>query len=103
MRRHELSDAEWEFVRVLLPVLPRGRRRLDDRQVLNGIVWKFRAGTASGGGPWTARSNGCSGPPGKGRRGRGHRLAHVGRMAAPPTYRPCQGAQWPIRPTFLSP
>ncbi|WP_443064053.1 transposase [Streptomyces sp. NBC_00376] len=66
MRRHESSDAEWEFVRVLLPVSPRGRRRLDDRRVLNGIVWKFRTGTASGGGPWTARSNGCSGPPGQG-------------------------------------
>ncbi|MFC7908669.1 transposase [Streptomyces nigra] len=24
----------------------RGRRRLDDRTVLNGIVWKFRTGTA---------------------------------------------------------
>ncbi|MGZ3113416.1 IS5 family transposase [Streptomyces sp. H62] len=46
MRRHELSDAEWEFVRPLLPVSPRGRKRLDDRKVLNGIVWKFRTGTA---------------------------------------------------------
>ncbi|WP_432140190.1 IS5 family transposase [Streptomyces sp. bgisy154] len=46
MRRHELSDAEWEFVRPLLPVPLRGRRRLDDRRVLNGIVWKFRTGTA---------------------------------------------------------
>ncbi|WP_324607681.1 transposase [Streptomyces sp. NRRL S-646] len=25
---------------------PRGRKRLDDRRVLNGIVWKFRTGTA---------------------------------------------------------
>lgn len=24
----------------------RGRKRLDDRRVLNGIVWKFRTGTA---------------------------------------------------------
>lgn len=46
IRRHELSDAEWEFVRPLLPVPLRGRRRLDDRRVLNGIVWKFRTGTA---------------------------------------------------------
>ncbi|MEF9886879.1 IS5 family transposase [Streptomyces sp. P9-A4] len=46
MRRHELSDAEWEFVRPLLPVSLRGRKRLDDRRVLNGIVWKFRTGTA---------------------------------------------------------
>ncbi|MEI5519748.1 IS5 family transposase [Streptomyces brasiliscabiei] len=46
MRRHELSDAEWEFVGPLLPVSLRGRKRLDDRKVLNGIVWKFRTGTA---------------------------------------------------------
>ncbi|WP_392973500.1 IS5 family transposase [Streptomyces sp. LN245] len=46
MRRHELSDAEWEFVRSLLPESLRGRKRLDDRTVLNGIVWKFRTGTA---------------------------------------------------------
>ncbi|MFI5740735.1 IS5 family transposase [Streptomyces anulatus] len=46
MRRHERSDAEWEFVRPLLPESLRGRKRLDDRRVLNGIVWKFRTGTA---------------------------------------------------------
>ncbi|WP_234323249.1 transposase [Streptomyces bikiniensis] len=46
MRRHELSNAEWEFVRLLLPESPRGRKRLDDRRVLNGIVWKFRTGPA---------------------------------------------------------
>lgn len=46
IRRHELSDTEWEFVRPLLPASLRGRKRLDDRRVLNGIVWKFRTGTA---------------------------------------------------------
>lgn len=46
IRRHELSDAEWEFVRPLLPALLRGRKRLDDRRVLNGIVWKLRTGIA---------------------------------------------------------
>ncbi|WP_374210926.1 IS5 family transposase [Streptomyces sp. MCA2] len=46
IRRYELSDAEWEFVRPLLPDSLRGRKRLDDRTVLNGIVWKFRTGTA---------------------------------------------------------
>ncbi|WP_436319328.1 IS5 family transposase [Streptomyces nigra] len=45
-RRHELSDAEWAFVQPLLPRSERGRRRLDDRTVLNGIVSKFRTGTA---------------------------------------------------------
>ncbi|MFF2520242.1 IS5 family transposase [Streptomyces sp. NPDC058086] len=58
MRRHELSDEEWEFVRPLLPESLRGRKRLDDRTVLNGIVWKFRTGTAwrdvpERYGPWT--------------------------------------------------
>ncbi|MFJ7258255.1 IS5 family transposase [Streptomyces sp. NPDC098085] len=43
-RRHELSDVEWEFVRPLLPASLRGRKRLDDRTVLNGIVRKFRTG-----------------------------------------------------------
>ncbi|MFE3904628.1 transposase [Streptomyces sp. NPDC059153] len=42
IRRHELSDAEREFVRPLLPRSLRGGKRLDDRTVLNGIVWKFR-------------------------------------------------------------
>ncbi|WP_405455427.1 IS5 family transposase [Streptomyces sp. NBC_00101] len=46
MRRRELSHAEWEFIRPLLPRSERGRKRLDDRTVLNGIVWKFRTGTA---------------------------------------------------------
>ncbi|MFE7480475.1 transposase [Streptomyces sp. NPDC057552] len=43
-----MSDAEWEFVRPLLPVSLRGRKRLDDRRVLNGIVWKFRTGWPGG-------------------------------------------------------
>ncbi|WP_371127031.1 transposase [Streptomyces sp. 2112.3] len=82
--RHELSATEREFVRQLPPEALRGRKRLDDRTVLNGIVWKLRAGTAwrdaperygpwarhtpaPGAGPWTARSSGCSGPPRPGR------------------------------------
>ncbi|MCX4804764.1 IS5 family transposase [Streptomyces sp. NBC_01214] len=46
MRRHELSDAEWELVQPLLPRPVLGRPRLDDRTILNGIVWKFRTGVA---------------------------------------------------------
>ncbi len=46
IRRHELSDAEWDFVRPLLPEPSGGRKRLDDRTVLNGIVRKFRTGSA---------------------------------------------------------
>lgn len=41
-----MSNAEREFVRLLLPVLLRGRKRMDVRRILNGIVWKFRTGTA---------------------------------------------------------
>ncbi|MFE1335376.1 transposase, partial [Streptomyces microflavus] len=47
IRRHELSDAEWDLMRPLLPRPALGRPRLDDRMVLNGIVWKFRTGV-----PW---------------------------------------------------
>ncbi|WP_267241494.1 IS5 family transposase [Streptomyces sp. PR69] len=47
IRRHELSDAEWDLIRPLLPRPALGRPRLDDRMVLNGIVWKFRTGV-----PW---------------------------------------------------
>ncbi|MFJ2864128.1 IS5 family transposase [Kitasatospora sp. NPDC087314] len=46
MRRHELSDAEWELVQPLLPRPTMERPRLDDRTVLNGIIWKFRTGVA---------------------------------------------------------
>ncbi|CAM5646659.1 hypothetical protein SALBM217S_05716 [Streptomyces griseoloalbus] len=47
IRRHELSDAEWAFVQTAAARSERGRRRLDElRTVLNGIVWKFRTGTA---------------------------------------------------------
>lgn len=38
--------SEWELVQPLLPRPGFGRPRLDDRTVLNGIVWKFRTGVA---------------------------------------------------------
>ncbi|MFV2118082.1 hypothetical protein ACE14D_06415 [Streptomyces sp. Act-28] len=38
IRRHELSDAEWEFVRPLLPVSSRGRERLDDRTRFTAVM-----------------------------------------------------------------
>ncbi|MET8330051.1 IS5 family transposase [Streptomyces sp. NPDC005181] len=46
VRRHELSDAEWEVLSGLLPKAVTGRPRQDDRLVLNGIVWKLRTGSA---------------------------------------------------------
>ncbi|MFB7672526.1 transposase [Kitasatospora purpeofusca] len=42
IHRHEFSDAEWDLLRPVLPTSSTGRPRLDDRTVLNGIVWKFR-------------------------------------------------------------
>ena len=47
MRRHELSDREWAIIHPLLPQKSRGVPRVDDRRVINGILWRFRAGT-----PW---------------------------------------------------
>jgi transposase len=46
-RRHELSDAEWDRLQPLLPPHRAGRARRDDRQVINGIVWKLATGA-----PW---------------------------------------------------
>jgi len=47
MSRHELSDGEWAIIQPLLPNRPRGVPRVDDRRVLNGILWRFRTGA-----PW---------------------------------------------------
>ena len=46
-RRHELSDAEWGRLQPLLPPHRAGRARRDDREIVNGIVWKLATGA-----PW---------------------------------------------------
>ncbi len=46
-RRHELTDAEWARLQPLLPPRKPGKRRKDDRLVLNGILWKLATGV-----PW---------------------------------------------------
>ena len=46
-RRYELTDREWVIIAPLLPNKPRGVPRVDDRRVLNGILWRFRTGS-----PW---------------------------------------------------
>lgn len=46
-RRYELTDIEWSILQPLLPNKPRGVARVDDRRVLNGILWRFRTGS-----PW---------------------------------------------------
>ena len=47
-RRYELTDHEWSVLSPLLPNKPRGVPRVDDRRVLNGILWRFRTGS-----PWS--------------------------------------------------
>jgi transposase len=46
-RRYELTDFEWSIIEPLLPNKPRGKPRVDDRKVLNGIYWRLRTGS-----PW---------------------------------------------------
>lgn len=49
MRRHELSDAQWELVEPNIPVheASTGRPRRDPRVMLNGMMWIVRTGA-----PW---------------------------------------------------
>lgn len=42
MRRHELTDEEWAIIAPLLPNKVCGVARVDDRRVINGILWRFR-------------------------------------------------------------
>jgi transposase len=46
-KRHELTDAQWDRLRPLLPPHKPGRPRQDDRRILNGILWKLATGA-----PW---------------------------------------------------
>lgn len=47
MARFDLTDAEWAVIEPLLPTDVRGKERVDDRRVLNGIFWRLRTGA-----PW---------------------------------------------------
>lgn len=47
MRRHELTDCQWKAIEPLLPNKPRGVPLVNDRRVLNGILWRLRTGS-----PW---------------------------------------------------
>jgi transposase len=46
-RRFDLTDFEWSIIEPLLPQKSRGVPRVDDRRVINGILWRFRTGS-----PW---------------------------------------------------
>ena len=43
----DVKEEEWRLIAPLLPNKPRGVPRVDDRRVLNGILWRFRTGS-----PW---------------------------------------------------
>ncbi len=47
MSRYDLTDFECHVIGPMLPNKPRGVPRVDDRRVLNGIVWVLRSGA-----PW---------------------------------------------------
>ncbi|OSZ55791.1 transposase [Streptomyces pharetrae CZA14] len=44
VRRHELTDQEWELLAPLVPRAATGRPRVEDRQLINGMVYKIRTG-----------------------------------------------------------
>ena len=47
VRRHELTDEQWQVIESLLPVSgARGRPRVDDRRVINGMLFKAKTGVA---------------------------------------------------------
>ena len=47
MARSDMSDLEWEFIKVVLPNKVRVKKRVDDRRVINGIFYVLRTGI-----PW---------------------------------------------------
>jgi transposase len=46
VRRHELTGQEWELLAPLIPRAATGRPRVEDRQVVNGMVYKIRPGVS---------------------------------------------------------
>ncbi len=60
-RRHELTDEQWQVVEPLLPASGvKGRPRVDDRRVINGMLFKAKTGVAwrdlpERYGPWKTR------------------------------------------------
>jgi transposase len=49
MKRHELSDQQWELIAPFFPTRPRrrGGQWRDDRTLLNAILWRLNTGA-----PW---------------------------------------------------
>ena len=97
-RRHELTEFEGSVIQPLLPDKPCGVPRIDDRKVLNGILWRFRTGS-----PWrmsrtamvparraiTALGDGCMGHSRRGLTTKIHAL--VGATGLPVRLEPTAG------------
>ena len=49
MARSDMSDLEWEFIKAALPNITRGKKRVDDRRVINGIFYVMSCAPASPG------------------------------------------------------
>lgn len=47
MHRHELSDAQWRQVELLLPIQRGPRAKRGDREFLNAVMWRIKTGA-----PW---------------------------------------------------
>ncbi len=47
VRRHELTDPQWELVREFFPAQGRGGKWADHRTALNGVLWRLNTGA-----PW---------------------------------------------------
>lgn len=47
MARFALTDFEWSVIQPLLPMKVRGKPRMDDRRVLDGMCWRLGFGA-----PW---------------------------------------------------
>ena len=47
MARSDMSDLEWDFIKVVLPNKSRGVKRVDGRRVINGIFHVLRTGISA--------------------------------------------------------
>ena len=47
MARSDMSDLEWDVIKAVLPNKTRGKKRVDDRRVINEIFYVLRTGI-----PW---------------------------------------------------
>ncbi|WP_425589132.1 transposase [Streptomyces similanensis] len=113
IRRHELTDHEWELLAPLIPRAATGRPRAEDRQIINETVYKIRTAIS-----WrdllehpfpplrTGRRLHSGSPTDPGFRGSGRRrrparpdrLHHRPCSPAGCRHRPKRGIHWPDEP-----